>query len=203
MPIEREPRSDRAVVADLEVGELARSPLLGPVGGRGVHPLPYPLDRCAEQWGRGHRHLRFLPVGKTLLQVDEPSVDARDRRHRLRMAEGEFEHHVAAPRLAGDHRSVPPEPADQQEEVVGHGRHVVAVVRLRGSAVAALVDGDHRVAQPGEPSARRRPRVAHWMPARGRAATAAASGCPASRPEDPRHDPRQDPRQDPSGRSAT
>ena len=59
----------------------------------------------------------------------------------------EFHDDVATPRLADDHRTLEADACDEKFEVVCHRRHVETVIGLRTVAMAALVDGNHAVAE--------------------------------------------------------
>jgi len=62
-------------------------------------------------------------------------------------APGQLQHHVAAPGLAGEHRTLELERADQGEKVGDRRIEVVAGFRGIGATVAALIDRDHGVAR--------------------------------------------------------
>ena len=61
------------------------------------------------------------------------------------MPEGQLEHDVAAPRLPGDDGPGESERLDQRQEVADGSVEAIARLRRVGAAVAALVDGHHRV----------------------------------------------------------
>lgn len=144
--VESEPRTDRPVGAHLEVGECPADPLLGPVGVRLAHPLLHPERRGALEVRWAECCGALLPGREAAGEFDEPTVDGRHGRHRVRMPGRQFEHDVAAPRLAGHDGPCPPESGDQRHQIGGHGRHVVAVIGGVGATVTALVDGHDRVA---------------------------------------------------------
>ena len=73
-------------------------------------------------------------------QVDHAAVDARDAANRFGASPRRFQHHRAAPGLAGEDRPLEPERADQRAKVGGRRVEVVAPLRSVGPAVAPLID---------------------------------------------------------------
>jgi len=65
----------------------------------------------------------------------------------LRAVATRFQHHRAAPGLAGEDRPLEPERPDQRAKVGDRRVEVVAPLRSVGPAVAPLIDRDDRVTQ--------------------------------------------------------
>ena len=66
------------------------------------------------------------------------------------MGDRQLDHDIAAPRLPGDNRTAPAQCLDKRNEIADHGREVVAMVRLVGPPVTALVDRDDGMTGRGE-----------------------------------------------------
>ena len=136
------------------------------------HPLE--LDGAGadqRRWRQGG--LAGRPVGEAVGQLDRPAVDQDQAAGGLGMADGQLQDHVGPPALAGHPGApvVPPaEIGEHGEQVVGQGGEVVAVVGLVRPAVAALVDGGHRVAGARPAGRPPRPTGGRWRPDRAPAA---------------------------------
>ena len=151
MAIALQPRLDGAVGPRAEAVQVRADGALAEVRQLRLHPGLELGQREVVQARRRHRGQAVLPRGKPVGQLDDAAVDARDAADDLRLAPAELQHDVAAPRLAGQHRPLEAERADQREQVGHGGLEVVSGRRRIRAPVTALVDGEHAVAERVEP----------------------------------------------------
>ena len=146
-----EPRRHRAVTQHLEVGERAlrcRS-RASPGCARRIQASSS-VTGVPRRSGGARTVAACSHWGSTADSSMVPPSTPTTPRTRSGIAGGELHDHVAAPGLADHDGRLDVHLVDDPEQVVGERPEVIAVIRLAGTTMPSLVDGDARVPEPGE-----------------------------------------------------
>ena len=142
MSVQREPGSNRAVVALVEVGHRTLDAGLGPVRVRGPDEPLHAGGAHADEVRRSQRVGAGVPRGHVRPQLDHAAVHGAHAAHPLGGTPGQFDDDVAAPGLSCDHRAVQALVLDHGEQIVGDRGEVVAVIGLVRLAVTTQINGN-------------------------------------------------------------